>query len=150
MVAVSGCSFASIMPMKAAALAPAAPVIVASTGERDCLMRAMYFESNRSSDDGLLAVGTVVMNRVADPRYPKTVCGVVGQSGQFAAGVLSNPMTEDASVMRVGAIADRLLAGERHAGVKAAMHFHQAGLTFGYGNMHYVLEAGGNAFYERH
>ena len=27
--------------------------------------------------------------------------------------------------------------------------FHQAGLTFPYSNMHYVLEAGGNAFYER-
>jgi spore germination cell wall hydrolase CwlJ-like protein len=152
-IAVSGCSFAGIKPMKAAAFAPATQAVVpvaATAGDRDCLMRAMYFESNRSSDDGLLAVGTVVMNRVADPRYPKTVCGVVGQPGQFAAGIMINPMTEAASLVRIGAIADRLLAGERHTTVKAALHFHQAGLTFGYANMHYVLEAGGNAFYERH
>ncbi|MDD9332228.1 MAG: cell wall hydrolase, partial [Bartonella sp.] len=32
--------------------------------ERQCLMRAMYFESNRSSREGMIAVGTVVMNRV--------------------------------------------------------------------------------------
>src|SRR5215831_15830353 len=37
----------------------------AASDERTCLIRAMYFESNRSSRDGLMAVGTVVMNRVA-------------------------------------------------------------------------------------
>jgi hypothetical protein len=30
--------------------------------ERTCLIGAMYFESNRASCDGLMAVGTVVMN----------------------------------------------------------------------------------------
>ena len=29
------------------------------------------------------------------------------------------------------------------------MFFHRAGLTFPYKNMHYVLVAGGNAFYEK-
>ena len=53
--------------------------LVASSSERDCLIRAMYFESNRSSRDGLMAVGTVVMNRMASPVYPNTICGVVGQ-----------------------------------------------------------------------
>ncbi len=32
---------------------------------QECMERAMYFESNRSSRDGLIAVGSVVMNRVA-------------------------------------------------------------------------------------
>lgn len=129
--------------------ASAAPQHRAGAGERECLMRAMYFESHRSSEEGLLAVGTVVMNRVADPRYPDTVCGVVGQPRQFASGVLTRPMSEQASLMRVGQAADRILAGHRHGGVRQAMHFHQAGLSFPYRNMHYVLEAGGNAFYER-
>src|SRR5690606_13334803 len=35
-----------------------------SMKERECLARAMFFESRRSSRDGLVAVGTVVMNRV--------------------------------------------------------------------------------------
>jgi hypothetical protein len=35
-----------------------------SGNERDCLARAMFFESNRSSREGLIAVGTVVINRV--------------------------------------------------------------------------------------
>jgi len=31
-----------------------------------------------------------------------------------------------------------------------AQFFHTAGLTFPYNNMHYVLVAGGNAFYEKY
>lgn len=115
--------------------------------ERECLMRAMYFESNRSSSEGMLAVGTVVMNRVESSRFPNSVCSVVGQPRQFAPGVLSRPMTEPASEARAASIADRVLSGERHPGVRTAKFFHQAGLRFNYGNMHYVLEAGGNEFY---
>ena len=33
----------------------------AASDERTCLIRAMYLESNRSSRDGLMAVGTVSM-----------------------------------------------------------------------------------------
>ncbi|MEO8686017.1 MAG: cell wall hydrolase, partial [Devosia sp.] len=48
---------------------------MAQLSEKECLMRAMYFESNRSSSEGMLAVGTVVMNRLHDGRYPRSVCG---------------------------------------------------------------------------
>ncbi|WP_336287745.1 cell wall hydrolase [Bartonella sp. CB60] len=117
--------------------------------ERQCLMRAMYFESNRTSREGMIAVGTVVMNRVNSTAYPKTICGVVGQYKQFAPGVLTRPMTEPASVARVKEAADAVLRGERDKKVKDAMFFHTAGLSFPYKNMHYVRVAGGNAFYER-
>ncbi|WP_455478760.1 cell wall hydrolase [Bartonella sp. B10] len=117
--------------------------------ERQCLMRAMYFESNRTSREGMIAVGTVVMNRVNSTAYPKTICGVVGQYKQFAPGVLIRPMTESASVARVKEAADAVLRGERDKKVKNAMFFHTAGLSFPYKNMHYVRIAGGNAFYEK-
>ncbi len=63
----------------------------------ECMMRVMYFESNRSSAEGMLAVGTVVMNRVNDRKFPSSVCGVVGQPNQFAPGVLWKPMKEGRS-----------------------------------------------------
>lgn len=114
----------------------------------DCMTRVMYFESNRSSDEGMLAVGTVVMNRLESGRYPHSVCSVVGQPGQFAPGVLSNPMNpREAAHTRV--IARAVLQGARHPGVGKAMFFHTAGYVFPYQNMHYVLVAGGNAFYEK-
>lgn len=117
--------------------------------ERTCLMRAMYFESSRSSRDGMIAVGTVVMNRVNSTAYPKTICGVVGQPNQFAPGVLVKPMTEAASIQRVEEAADSVLRGERAKKSKNAMFFHTAGLKFPYKNMYYVQVAGGNAFYEK-
>ncbi len=121
---------------------------MAQMSEKECLMRAMYFESNRSSPDGMLAVGTVVMNRVNDARYPKSVCGVVGQKNQFAQGVLSKKMTDSGAVL-ASQVADQVMRGSRHSGVQNAQHFHTAGLRFPYNNMHYVLEAGGNEFYEK-
>lgn len=121
----------------------------AHLSSRECLMRAMYFESNRSSAEGMLAVGTVVMNRLADRRYPKTVCAVVGQKNQFAPGVLHKPMKERRPVALAAKVADAVLEGARHPGARRAMHFHTAGLRFPYDNMHYVLEAGGNEFYEK-
>lgn len=120
---------------------------VGSRSARDCLVRAMYFESIRSSREGLLAVGTVVMNRVESPKFPSTVCGVVGQRKQFAPGVMTRRVRGDQEELRE--LADSILAGKRHPGVKRAKFFHTAGLRFPYKNMHYVLEAGGNAFYEK-
>jgi len=122
----------------------------ASLSPRQCLTRVMYFESNRSSEEGMLAVGTVVMNRVADPEYPRSVCAVVGQKNQFADGVMWKPMKEKRSMARAAQVADAVLAGRRHPGVRSAKYFHTAGLRFPYNNMHYVLEAGGNEFYEKY
>lgn len=117
--------------------------------DRECLARAMYFESERSSREGMLAVGSVVMNRVESEAYGDDVCAVVGQRNQFAPGVMSRSMAQGSGLAME--VAEDVLAGARHRDVEAsnAMFFHQAGLTFGYGNMNYVAIAGGNAFYER-
>lgn len=106
----------------------------------------MYFESFRSSRDGLVAVGSVVMNRVASPAFPDTVCGVVSQPNQFASGVMRNEM-RDAPLVREAAAA--VLRGERHPLVGGAEFFHAASYRAGYDNMHYTVTTGGNAFYER-
>lgn len=115
---------------------------------QECLARAMFFESQRSSRDGMLAVGSVVMNRVESGKYPRSVCGVVGQRRQFAPGVLSRRMQGRGTEL-ANATARAVLRGERHPQIGKAMFFHQAGLRFPYDNMHYVLVAGGNAFYEK-
>lgn len=120
-----------------------------SSNSLACMSRAMYFESVRSSDEGMLAVGTVVMNRVGSKEFPNSVCGVVGQENQFAAGVLSRPMKEGRSKERAERVARAVLRGKRHNGVQDAKYFHTAGRTYRYNNMHYVLVAGGNAFYTR-
>ena len=47
--------------------------------ELDCLAKAVYYEARSESARGQMAVAEVVMNRVYDTRFPKTVCGVVYQ-----------------------------------------------------------------------
>ncbi len=108
----------------------------------------MYFESNRSSRDAMVAVGSVVMNRVESGQYPRSVCGVVGQRNQFAPGIMTRRMDARRSPMLREA-ARSVLAGERHPLVGNALFFHAASYRAGYDNMHYVLTTGGNAFYER-
>lgn len=44
-----------------------------------CLVENMYFEARNDGYAGMYATTMVVMNRVSDPRYPDTVCGVVHQ-----------------------------------------------------------------------
>lgn len=115
---------------------------------QECMERAMYFESHQSSREGLIAVGTVVMNRVNSDRYPNTVCEVVQQRNQFAPGIMTRKMNAR-SMPLVSEAARSVLRGERHPMVQNAMFFHAANYRAGYSNMHYVLTAGGNAFYER-
>ncbi len=50
--------------------------------EIDCLAEAVYYEARSENANGQIAVAEVVMNRVRDPRFPKTVCAVVYQ-GQY-------------------------------------------------------------------
>lgn len=47
-----------------------------------CLSLNLYHEAKNQSFEGLVAVGNVVMNRVASPDFPNTVCGVVKQGGE--------------------------------------------------------------------
>lgn len=73
------------------------------------------------SDTTRLMVGTVVMNRVADERYPDTIFDVILQRGQYGRLFWTGPMwparrwepQESHAVERAYTIAERVLRGER-------------------------------------
>ena len=50
----------------------------------DILANVVAGEALNCPLDHQIAVASVVMNRVADPRFPNTVKGVVGQQGQYS------------------------------------------------------------------
>lgn len=50
--------------------------------EIGCLALNIYFEARGEPDLGKIAVAHVVLNRVADRRFPSTVCDVVRQGGE--------------------------------------------------------------------
>lgn len=114
----------------------------------DCMARAMYFESNRSSRDGMVAVGSVVMNRVASDDFPNDVCAVVSQPRQFAPGVMTRDMNGQSENM-ARETAKAVLQGERHPMTAGARFFHAQSYVANFDNIHYVVSTGGNAFYEK-
>jgi len=56
------------------------PVSTFLPAQQKCLAEAVYFEARSESLKGQVAVAQVVLNRVRNPAYPDTVCGVVYQN----------------------------------------------------------------------
>lgn len=59
------------------------PASVFGSAEQKCLATAIYFEARGESLRGQAAVAQVVLNRVRNPAYPSTICGVVYQNDNW-------------------------------------------------------------------
>jgi spore germination cell wall hydrolase CwlJ-like protein len=53
---------------------------VFSEKEQRCLAEGIYFEARGETEKGQAAVAQVILNRVRNPKYPNTICGVVYQN----------------------------------------------------------------------
>lgn len=89
-----------------------------------CLTEALYFEARGESAAGQRAVAEVIMNRVDHPAFPKSVCGVVNQSGQFSYKGGSLRMRDRAAANRAHRIAAEVLAGAPRSLTSGATYFH--------------------------
>lgn len=98
----------------------------------ECMTAALYYEAGYESEDGQRAVAQVVLNRLRNPLYPRTVCGVVFQGSERKTGCQFS-FTCDGSLARrpSPAIWDRLrrvaasaLAGSVYAPVGLSTHYH--------------------------
>lgn len=56
-----------------------------SREDLDLLAHVIYAEARGEKFEGQVAVGAVVLNRVQDPHFPKTIRGVIYQKGAFTA-----------------------------------------------------------------
>ncbi len=97
----------------------------------ECLTAAIYYEAASEPDAGQRAVAQVVLNRVAHPAWPKTVCGVVYQGSERAGCQFSfacdgsmarKPMAQFWD--RARRVAADALAGYVYAPVGLATHYH--------------------------
>ncbi len=99
---------------------------------QQCLTLAIYYEAASEPDAGQRAVAQVVLNRVAHPTYPDTVCGVVFQGSERRTGCQFS-FTCDGSLARKPAkmwwdraakVAREALSGSVYAPVGLATHYH--------------------------
>jgi hypothetical protein len=93
---------------------------------------AIYYEAATEPDAGQRAVAQVILNRVAHPSYPDTVCGVVFQGSERSTGCQFS-FTCDGSMARAPArmwwdraqnVAEAALSGAVYAPVGFATHYH--------------------------
>jgi hypothetical protein len=98
----------------------------------DCLSRAVYYEARSEDTAGQLAVAEVVMNRVRDPRFPKSICEVVYQ-GQYRNTGCQFTFTCDGSVRtkpaglawdRAKDVALHVMLGLNTPVTRKATHYH--------------------------
>ncbi|AYG95025.1 cell wall hydrolase [Brevundimonas naejangsanensis] len=126
------------MPVALGALRPAQPYVFrpASAADRQralrCLTQAVYYEAALEPDEGQAGVAQVVLNRVRDPNYPDSVCGVVYQGAERTTGCQFS-FTCDGSLARgpvrwawerAERAAARALNGHVATRVGTATHYH--------------------------
>jgi spore germination cell wall hydrolase CwlJ-like protein len=99
---------------------------------QSCLAMAVYYEAGNQGADGEAAVAQVVLNRVRNPIFPKSVCGVVFQGSERSTGCQFT-FTCDGSLNRrpspaawrdANDVAARALNGYVQKAVGDATHYH--------------------------
>ena len=91
-----------------------------------CLAMTVYGEARGEPLAGQVAVAQVVLNRMADPRWPDTVCGVVTQPGQFS--FHWQAPREPSAWERAVIVARRALAGDLDDPTGGALYYHRKDL----------------------
>jgi hypothetical protein len=141
---------------------PAARPLLSVTGPEDrsraiqCLTSAIYYEAASEPDAGQRAVAQVVLNRVAHPSYPNTVCGVVFQGSEMRTGCQFS-FTCDGSLARkpmlafwerARRIASEAMAGYVYAPVGLATHYHTTAIhPYWADSLAYIGTIGAHRFY---
>lgn len=126
------------------------------TRAEQCLTAAIYYEAASEADAGQRAVAQVVLNRVAHPAYPNTVCGVVYQGSERSTGCQFS-FTCDGSLARrpnrlfwerAASVARSALGGAVYAPAGLATHYHTVAVhPYWAPSLHYLLTIGAHRFY---
>ena len=115
------------------ALAAVAPAAAAGAADdpAQCLALATYWESKGCSRADMAAVGSVVLNRLADEEFPDEVCAVVKEGGEtppcqfswWCDGKPDRP-EEGADWRQARAVAEQLLSAPPPDPADGALYFH--------------------------
>lgn len=126
------------MPAAIGALRPARPFVFNAATPADraralrCLTQGIYYEAALESTEGQEAVAQVILNRVRDPNYPSTICGVVFEGAERNTGCQFSFTCDGALSQapvawawdRARVVAERALSGYVATKVGTATHYH--------------------------
>ena len=97
-----------------------------------CLAVTLYWETKNHGRDSMVAVGSVVLNRVRDDSFPDTVCAVVREGGEsppcqfsyWCDGLGDAPPANDGQWALAREVAGELLAAPPDDPTDSALFFH--------------------------
>ena len=125
--------------------------------EENCLARAVYFEARSETELGQLAVAKVILNRVKDPAYPKSICGVVYQGSgsrnscqfSYACDGMADDVKQPEAWAHSKMIAQKAIAGDQSvAAIGNATNYHADYVTPRWAhNMRRLIKIGHHIFY---
>lgn len=101
-----------------------------SERELDCLTKVVLYEAGAESRAGQLAVAHVVLNRTRSKSFPKSICGVIYQRGQFSSIRSFNPPRNARWERARGVARDAVDGGSSPIG--KALYFHAASVSPAY------------------
>lgn len=109
------------------------------------LSHIIFAESGNQSLAGMIAVGTVIMNRVGDSRFPNTIKGVITAPGQFTP--VSNGTIHKTPSNQAVIAAKLVLEGAREAGNSLYFVNPRGGLSRWFRSLTPVTTIGDHAFF---
>jgi hypothetical protein len=129
---------------------------ISKSRAQQCLAEAIWYEAGSESEAGQRAVAQVVLNRVAHPRWPSSVCGVVYEGSQRDTGCQFSFTCDGslarrpsgASWQRARDIAADALAGKTFTPVGLATHYHTRWVSpYWAGSLKHIGTIGAHHFY---
>jgi hypothetical protein len=108
------------------------------------MAEAIHREASGEGSHGKRAVAQVILNRVRHPAYPKTVCDVVFQTGQFSWTKTWNTWTHNVSDYT---LAQKIVDSQSAIKGFKATHFHNQGVDPGW-KLNHVTTIGNHQFYK--
>ncbi len=120
-------TLALVLPVGASGVASAYEL----TEDARCLALSMYWEAKNQGREGMVAVGSVVLNRVQHEEFPNTPCEVVYEGGEtppcqfswWCDGKSDTPRDQEAWAL-AQQLAGRMLASPPPDPTDGALFFH--------------------------
>jgi spore germination cell wall hydrolase CwlJ-like protein len=118
----------------------------------ECMAKNIYYEAAMEPFEGKLAVAQVTMNRTQSPQFPKTVCGVVYQKGQFSwvdekvKGITNKYACEECMIVARKALTEHKLHDTIYK--TKSMYYHNNKVNPPW-NLKYVAKIGNHLFYTK-
>ena len=152
---------ASTHELRLSEVKPLPKIVKHSEKDIECLAQNIYHEAGNEPVEGKVAVAQVVINRVKDSRYPKSICNVIKQRNLVKGKVICQFSWQCESKKPIPVhsrnykqsehVAKSILNGNmKNPLLTKALYFHDASINPRWKKVTKIAQIGNNVFYREH